>query len=155
MVLQGMLMIISFPAILNEIYHLGREYDWPKPERCPSCNSCRVWGHGFVEALFDGFDQPLTLKRYRCPDCKCIMRLRPCGYFKRFQAPIEPIRSSMLSKARSGKWLAGIDRNRQRNWYNALLKRIRAFLANTWRQGVVAGFDCLLGLGQIPVCRSI
>jgi len=81
--------------------------------------------------------------------------MRPCGYFKRFQAPIAIIRSSIFSKVRTGKWIAGISRNRQRHWYNALLKRIRAYLANTWRQGDDAGFDRLLNLGQIPVCRSI
>ncbi len=148
-------MIIFFSAILNEIFLFGRDYSWPKPEHCPRCNSCRVWGHGFFTACFDGYNCPLLLKRYRCPDCKCIMRLRPEGYFKRFQAPIAAIRSSILSKVWSGKWVDDIDRNRQCHWHRALLKRIRAYLTNKWRKGIVAGFDYLLGLGQIPVCRSL
>lgn len=152
---KDILMIIFFSAMLNEIFHLDRDYPWPKPCCCPRCNSCRVWGHGFVTACFDGYNCPLPLRRYRCPDCKCILRLRPKGYFKRFQAPIATIRKSILSKARTGKWVDGIDRNRQGHWYRSLLKRIRAYLTDTWWQGLVAGFDYLLQLGQIPVCRSI
>gem|GEM_PF-7102803 len=52
-------MIISFSAILNEIYRLGREYDWPKPDRSPCCNSCRVWGHGY----FKRFQAPIATIR--------------------------------------------------------------------------------------------
>lgn len=147
-------MIISFSAILNEIYHLGREYDWPKPDLCPCCNSCRVWGHGYFLACFDGYNHPLTLKRFRCPDCKCVIRLRPYGYFKRFQASIATIRASIVSKVSDGKWIDDICRNRQRHWYNALLKKISAYLTNIW-QDPATGFDRLLELGQIPVCRSI
>ena len=146
-------MIIFFSAVLNKIYRLGRDYDWPALNSCPRCKSCRVWGHGFITACFDGYNQPLTLKRYRCPDCKCVIRLRPRGYFSRFQAPISTIRSSILSKSQAGKWIIGIDRNRQCHWYRALLKRIRAYLTNTWQHGVVAGFDHLLESGHIPVRR--
>jgi len=60
-----------------------------------------------------------------------------------------------LSKSQAGKWLTGIDRNRQAHWYGALLKRIRAYLTNTWQHGIVAGFDHLLELGIAPVCRVI
>lgn len=148
-------MVIFFSAILNEIYHLGRNYDWPKPKHCPHCNSCRVWGHGFFWANFDGFDLPLILKRFRCPDCKCVIRLRPSGYFKRFQATKVIILASISSKVKTGKWLDGICRNRQRHWYNALLRKIAAHLTNTWHPGLIAGFDRLCELGHIPTCRSI
>ena len=152
---KDMHMIIFFPAILNEIHHIGRDYPWPKPEECSQCNSCKVWGHGFITAYFDGYDDPLPLKRYRCPDCGCIMRLRPEGYFKRFQAPIATIRSSIVSKIRFGKWIAGISRSRQRHWFNSLIKRIKAYLTDAWQQGGLAGFDYFLKSGQIPVSRSI
>ena len=93
-ILKGDYMIIFFSAVLNEIHLLGREYPWPKPDACPRCNGYRFWGHGFVLACFDGFSHPLCLKRYRCPDCRCVVRLRPKGYFKRFQASIATIRST-------------------------------------------------------------
>jgi len=148
-------MVLFIPVILKTLFDQGRKYAWPRPADCPHCGSATVWGHGFAEALFDGYNRPLLLKLYRCPDCGCVIRLRPEGYFKRFQAPIEIIRSSILLKSASNRWLAGIDRSRQCHWFSALKRRIAAYLSDTWRTGVVAGFDYLLQRGQIPVSRSI
>ena len=148
-------MIIFSAVKLKELFKKERNYPWKKPQACPCCRSCTVWGHGFAEALFDGYQQPLLLKLYRCPDCGCVIRLRPKGYFKRFQAAVETIRSSIACKAATNRWIAGISRTRQRHWFKAVFKRIKAFLTNTWSQGIVAGFDYLLQLGQTPVSRSI
>ena len=148
-------MIIFSAVKLKELFKKERDYPWHKPESCPSCSSHRLWGHGFAEAIFDGYDRPLLLKLYRCPDCGCVIRLRPRGYFKRFQAPIETIRSSITLKSESNSWLSGISRSRQGHWLRGLKKRIKAYLTQTWSAGVLAGFDTLLQLGQIPVSRSI
>jgi hypothetical protein len=147
-------MIFFFPVILNDLFKLGRDYQWPKPQQCDRCSSCRLWGHGYVTACFDGFAESLVLKRYRCPDCGCIICLRPEGYFKRIQAPIEKIRSSIQSKVQTGKWLSELCCNRQRHWYKSLLKNIKAYLTDTW-QGVLAGFDRLLQFARNPVSRRI
>ena len=148
-------MVIFFSVILKELFLLGRDYSFPRPAGCPRCNGIRLWGHGFVTAYFDGYDQPFSLKRYRCPDCRCVLRLRPEGYFKRFQAPITTIRKAVALKVRRGKWVAGIGRSRQRHWFRSLCKRIKAYLTDTWREGIVAGFDYLLELGRVPVSRTI
>ena len=148
-------MVIFSAVKLKDLFEKERDYPWQKPETCPRCNSHRLWGHGFAEAIFDGYVQPLLLKLYRCPDCGCVIRLRPKGYFKRFQAQVETIRSSIILKSTSNRWLAGISRSRQGHWLRALKKRIEAYLTQTWVEGVVAGFDTLLQLGQIPVSRSI
>ena len=152
---QSKAMVIFFPVILKELFELGRNYPWPRPESCPRCSSCRLWGHGYVSANFDGYDQSLTLKRYRCPDCGCVMRLRPIGYFKRFQASIASIRSSIVSKAGWSKWIGGISRERQHHWFRSLCRKIKAHLTDAWSQGVVAGFDRLCRMGRIPVSRAI
>ena len=148
-------MIIFSVVKLKELFEKERNYLWQKPDNCPCCNSYRLWGHGFADALFDGYQRPLLLKLYRCPDCGCVIRLRPQGYFKRFQAPVETIRSSIDCKSATNRWLPGISRSRQCHWFRALKKRIKAYLTDTWRQGIVAGFDCLLQLGQTPVSRWI
>jgi len=83
------------------------------------------------------------------------MRLRPKGYFKRFQATIEIIWSSIISKVRTGKWLMGISRSRQNHWYQSLLKKISAYLTNTWQQDLIASFDFIVQSGQNPVSRSV
>ena len=85
-------MVIFSAVKLKELFEKERDYPWQKPERCPCCNDIRLWGHGFTDAIFDGYEQPLLIKLYRCPDCGCVIRLRPKGYFKRFQASIETIR---------------------------------------------------------------
>ena len=105
--------------------------------------------------IFDGYQHPLLLKLYRCPDCGCVIRLRPKGYFKRFQASVETIRSSIACKAATNRWIAGVERTRQCHWFRSLCRRIKVYLTDTWCQGVVAGFDYLLQLGQIPVSRAI
>jgi hypothetical protein len=147
-------MVFFFPVILNDLFKFGRDYQWPKPCSCDRCSGCRLWGHGYVRACFDGFNEPLFLKRYLCPDCGCVICLRPEGYLKRFQAPVEVIRSSIQSKVEAGKWLAEICRNRQRHWYKSLLKNIKAYLTDTW-QGMLAGFDRLLQFPGNPVRRTI
>ena len=137
-------MIIFYAVKLKELFKKERDYPWQKPEGCQCCNSHRLWGHGFAEAIFDGYDQPLLLKLYRCPDCGCVMRLRPKGYFKRFQAPIEIIRSSIVCKSTINRWLPSISRTRQGHWFRGLKKRIKAYLTDTFVEGVVSGFDTLL-----------
>ena len=148
-------MIIFFAVKLKELLKKGRDYPWQKPQACPCCHSCTVWGHGFAEANFDGYQRPLLLKLYRCPDCGCVIRLRPKGYFKRFQASVDTIRSSIACKAATNRWIAGVERTRQCHWFRSLSRRIKVYLTDTWCQGVVAGFDYLLQLGQIPVSRAI
>jgi len=96
------------------------------------------------------------LKLYRCPDCGCVIRLRPKGYFKRLQAQVETIRSSITLKSTRNRWLSGISRNRQGHWFRALKKRIKAYLTETWVKGVVAGFDkaCNAGTDRAPAYRA-
>jgi hypothetical protein len=83
------------------------------------------------------------------------MRLRPKGYFKRFQGSIGAIRSSIESKVVRNKWIEGIGRSRQGHWFRSLMRRIEVHLGNVRDQGIIAGFDYLLVLGQIPVSRAI
>jgi len=148
-------MVIFSAVKLKELFEKERDYPWRKPVSCPCCKSHRLWGHGFAEAIFDGYDRPLLLKLYRCPDCGCVIRLRPKGYFKRFQAPVERIRSSISSKSATNRWLPGISRSGQCHWFRSLHKRIKAYLTDSWQKGMVCGFDYLLQLGQIPVSGSI
>ena len=106
-------MIIFLAVKLKKLYKKERDYSWQKPNSCPCCNSCRLWGHGYAQAIFDGFIRPLLLKLYRCPDCGCVIRLRPKGYFKRFQASVETIRSSIACKEGINRWISVVERTRQ------------------------------------------
>lgn len=148
-------MVVFIAININILIVLGRNYPWKKPFVCPNCGSTRLWGHGFVTAFFDGFVEALFIKRYRCPDCRTVIRCRPAGYFARFQADKETIRASVSMKARMNKWLRGISRSRQNHWYRGLLRHIAAYLGGTWDLGPVQGYVVLLIRGIIPVTRSI
>ena len=76
-------LVIFVTLAVKHLFKVGRGFLWPRPERCPRCDG-RIWGHGFVSGYFDGYDQPLWLKRYQCPDCGCVIRMRPRDYFQRF-----------------------------------------------------------------------
>lgn len=153
--LTGVPMILFLCVSIKEIVELGRDFPWPRPASCPGCGSGRVWGHGFVGALFDGVPQQVLLRRWRCPDCRCVMRVRPSGYFTRIQAPIDSIRSSIACRLKTGKWPAGTSRSRQGHWLRSLYRNIQAHLNRQWNAGPIAGFERLMQKGMIPVSRSI
>jgi hypothetical protein len=148
-------MIIFVCVPLKEIFKQGRQFVWPRPERCPRCALSKVWGHGFVLAYFDDINAGVYLRRYRCPECGCVIRLRPLGYFSRIQASIETIRSVLTHRLEQGRWPAGLPGNRQRHWLKALIANTVAFLGNAWKRRLVEAFERLLGLGVIPVSRAI
>jgi len=152
---KGGVMIIFVSVKLKELFKKERDYPWPRPESCPRCNDYKVWGHGYAQANFDGYKEPLLLKLYRCPVCGCVIRLRPAGYFKRFQAEVKTIRSSIFQKEKHNKWLSGISCTRQRHWFIALQRRVKAYLSDTWAQGLLKAFDNFMAQGQVPVTRSI
>lgn len=72
-------MIFSVCVSIKEIVAKGREFPWPRPESCLRCAGHRVWYHGFVPAFFDGFSEQILLRRYRCPECGCVIRIPATG----------------------------------------------------------------------------
>ena len=121
MSLKSWSMILLVTANLKEIEEKGRNYQWVRPEVCLRCRGSRLWGHGFVESWFDGYVCALLLRRYRCPLCGCIIKLKPKGYFKRFQAETESIRFHIVSRLKTDKWPGGCSISaRCRHWLRAL-----------------------------------
>ena len=148
--------MIQFVAvILKEIFDQGREFCWKRPSKCSRCGSFKVWGHGFVPALFDGFNKALLLKRYRCPDCGCVITMRPASHFSRFQASRSTIRSALQHRINYGKWPPDPTSARMRHWLTNLKRQIKAHLPQSWRAGLIAAYDYFVGIGKIPVSRSI
>jgi len=148
-------MIIFVPVVLKDIFEQGREYDWKRPADCPKCNHYKVWSHGFVQRFFDDFVTFLLLKCYRCPNCGCIITLRPDSHFTRIQASKETIRYSLHLRLTTDKWPPGLSLSRQRHWLNNLRRRIKALLTDTWTSGEIAAFDYFASIGQTPVGSSI
>ena len=152
---NGRILILYVAAAIKEIFSLGRRYPWVRPEQCPCCGGRRVWGHGYVLAFFDGFTEGLWLRRYRCPECRCVLRVRPEGYLNRFQATVESIRLSLTHRVLRGRWPPELSRSRQRHWMRALRRKVEAYLGKRWSGGLMEAFDHLLSLGKNPVSRSI
>jgi hypothetical protein len=146
-------MILSVVAKLKDIYEQGQNFDWVKPDRCPRCGSVRLWGHGFVEAYFDGFDTQFYLRRYRCPDCACVVRMRPKGFFSRFHASVEVIRSCLVQRLSLGRWNPSIRKSRQRHWLLALKQKALACFG--FVEDLMDAFDKLIKMGKIPISRAI
>jgi hypothetical protein len=148
-------MILPAVVVLKDIYEKGRDYVWPRPEVCPKCKERRPWGHGFVLAYFEGFASALFLRRYRCPQCGCVIRLRPQGHFSRFQSSVEAIRSTLGDLLKNKRRPSGVCRTRQAHWLKALERKAMAYLGGESRHDLLAAFDRLIMMGEIPVSRSI
>jgi len=150
---KGDAMIISVPVDINLLLDLLRKFPWPRPDSCPECNNPKLWGHGFADCLFDFANKTIPLKRYICPNCGCVIKLRPEGYFKRFQASIDTIRNCIDSISATGKTIKNIARQRQRHWYVALKRKAAA--AFGINAGLKQAFEKLIAGGVIPVSRII
>jgi hypothetical protein len=141
-------MILPVVAVLKEIRERGREYLWPKPKICPCCKADRLWGHGLVLAYFDDVREGIFLRRYRCPHCGCVIRLKPTGFFKRFQSPIETIRSSVLRRFDKARSPTMVSRTREAHWVKALERKTKAYLGDSFGGGFREAFDRLCGMGR-------
>ena len=147
-------MILFVELNLKQINRHGEKYRWPRPARC-RCGNTRLWGHGFVDMLFDGFLRPLKMRRYRCRVCRCVIRLRPVGYFSRHQSSTATIRRVLAKRIATGRWPAGCAVNRARHWLKALKANALAVLGVGGYRDLRAAFDRLIVLGWIPVRRSV
>ena len=150
---KGDTMIMSIPVDFNLLLNLKKNYPWPRPDHCSNCNNPNLWGHGFVDTFFDCEKFALPLKRYRCPNCGNVIKLKPQGYFNRFHATIDTIRESISSLAITGKYITGITYQRQYRWLTALIRHATArykLCAN-----LTQVFEKMIAGGKIPVCRTI
>jgi hypothetical protein len=148
-------MIIFVSVNFKRLLKQERTYPWPRPQLCPRCQTNGLWGHGFVLAYFDGLAGGVYLRRYRCAGCGCVIRLRPRGYFKRFQAAIGDIYHSLALRIRTGKYMADISDSRQRHWLKGLIRNSSAHLGNQWSDRPLAAFKRLRQMGLVPVSRGI
>ncbi len=148
--------MIQFVAvILKDIFEQERNFLWERPSNCPQCGAYKVWGHGFVRALFEGFAVPLFLKRYRCPDCGCVITMRPESHFTRFQSSRTVIRSALEHRINDKKWPPDLIPGRMRHWMVNLRRQIKAYLPQNWKASLMESYDHLLNMGKVPVSRTI
>jgi len=148
-------MILPVVANLKEIKEKGRHFQWIRPELCLRCKESHLWGHGFVESWFDGCIHALLLRRYLCPVCGCVIKLKPQGYFNRFQATIERIRFHIVRRLKTGKWPGSCSSARCSHWLRALKRQTMAHLGIEWMRHLPQAFDRLIEMGKVPASRCI
>jgi hypothetical protein len=148
-------MIAFFDLDLNEIAQSSGDYPWPRPCCCGRCGHPKVWGHGLVAIIFEGFAAALKIRRYRCPMCGCIIRLRPKGYFKRHQSKTTTIYSTLSHRLTTGCWPAGCVANRSRHWLASLRRNALAVFGFPSLDDLMTAFDRLVELGRVPVSRAV
>jgi hypothetical protein len=142
---------------VKEIYRLGRNYPFYRPEKClrEGCKSTKVWGHGFVLLCIEGYKKPLSFRRWRCPTCRRVYTIKPCGYWPRHQAPIWTIAEALRYRLTHGFWSKALEPSRQRqgHWLRALKANIKAHLGMDFTKGLMEGFSELVSRGLVPVFR--
>ncbi|CAO0824882.1 hypothetical protein DFAR_970013 [Desulfarculales bacterium] len=116
--------VLFVAACAKKIMELEQRFPRPRPERCPRCGSVRLWGHDFVPAYFDESLTAIWLRRFRCPVCRAVIRLRPWGYLSPFQAPEETIRQSLSNKLARGRGTHGLPRFSRRHWLKGSLRQV-------------------------------
>ena len=114
-------MVLQVAVNVKILFELGKEYPWPRPKRCLSCNSPRVWGHGYVQRYFEGYTQPLWVKRFRCPDCHIVYTLRPDLFYPGFRYSLWTILSSLVTRIVHHRFMPCLPRQNQQYWYKGLL----------------------------------
>ena len=153
---QTRFLILFVKVCVKTLLEVGREYPWQRPERCPKCQGLRVWGHGYVEAFFDEAGSPcVLLKRYRCPECGVVIRMRPSGYWRRIQAMVAAVRQCVLHRLEKGRWPPGSNAARGRHWLRALKRQVRTHLGMSYVEDLAQGFAELVRRGVCAVSRAV
>lgn len=147
--LPGIAALILYLSVnLHEVSRVGKAFGWKHPTRCPRCNGTRLWGHGYVGRYFDGFLEPLWMKRWRCPECQAVHTSRPLEHWRGFLATAGSIATSLWERIEHRRWIDSFSRQRQEYWWRGL-ERCRAIGGRT------AGLEELLDAGQIVATHSI
>ena len=110
-------LILHFAVDVKRLVEEGKDYCWPRPERCPRCEGRRLWGHGYVRRYFEGWIEGIWIKRYRCPDCRAVHTLRPERFYRGFHYSVLTILLSVLTKVAEGRFLKCLSRQVQQYWY--------------------------------------
>jgi hypothetical protein len=145
--------VLHVAVDVKRLSELGKKYPWPRPTRCLTCKSPRIWGHGFVQRYFEGYVHPLWVRRLRCPDCRTVYTLRPDLFYRGFQYSLMTILSSLLSRITDYRWLPGVPRQNQQYWYRGLKLQIMR-LKNVPSPGRDT-MEEVISLGFIPSSHSL
>jgi hypothetical protein len=147
-------MILYAKVSVKKIFEEGKDYAWRRPERCPECGSGRLWGHGYVERYFEGFETAIWIKRWRCRDCGGVHTMRPEGFWRRFRHSVGRIVQSLKEKIAGDRWLGEISRQAQQYWWRGFGRQCGREGKNIGRKGLEI-LEGLLEKGIIAATHSL
>jgi hypothetical protein len=146
-------LVLHVAVDVQGLVKLGKKYPWPRPERCLSCSSSRLWGHGYVQRYFESLTQPLWIRRLRCPDCHTVYTMRPDLFPQRFRYSLKTILSSLMTKIAEGCWLPFVPRQNQQYWLKGL--RFQAQRFETVPSPDTDTVQGIISSGFIPASHSL
>jgi hypothetical protein len=112
-------LLVVTDASVEEIASEGRKFNWKRP--CCPAGCPKVWGHGFVQRIFQGFAAALLLKRWRCPTCRKVITMMPPGFWPRYQTPVATIGAAIVGRFEHRGWLPDVSRQRGGHWLRSFL----------------------------------
>lgn len=145
-------MIILIVVDFKELFVLEKKYPWLRPVACDKCGG-KIWGHGYVWRFFAQAPNGCWVKRYYCPDCGCVITIRPVGYWPRFFQGSENIRQALSYRLAQAKWPPGLNRQTGGYWLRALNEQVKKILGQAM-EIFPNGFDELIKRSWVPVSRS-
>jgi hypothetical protein len=146
-------LVLHVVVDVQSLVELGKKYPWPRPTRCLSCSSSRLWGHGYVQRYFESIVAPLWVKRLRCPDCCTVYTLRPDLFPQRFRYSLLTILSSLFRKITNGVWLSSLPRQNQQYWFTGL--RLQSVRSRNIFPPDMATVNEIVSSGFIPASHSL
>jgi hypothetical protein len=111
---------------MDTLHKFGKDFNWKKPNCCPRCHG-KLHGHGFATAYFAEYQNIFYIKRYRCPCCKLIIRMRPQGYTRRIRSSINKIYEVLKYKIINATWPYGFSRQRGGHWLRVFILKLHIF----------------------------
>ncbi|CAO0823518.1 hypothetical protein DFAR_3740016 [Desulfarculales bacterium] len=82
-----------------------------------------------------------------------MIRLRPRGYWSRFQILVGTIRQGLSNKLAWDRWDPGLPHSRQHHWLKGLLRQVNLYLGSSWSGDLLGAFDWLSRWGLAAVNR--
>ncbi len=107
-------MILNYKITVEELSKAGKNHKWER-HFCENCSRF-MWGHGFVTRYFEGIEDSVYLKRYRCPKCTTVATTRPEGHWPIIRSSARCIFDTLLTRISTGAWPLSFLRQRGGHW---------------------------------------
>jgi hypothetical protein len=107
-------MILYTKITLQQLSKEGKNHKWGTYP-CTKCDR-NMWGHGYVARYFTEVSNAVYLKKYRCPNCRVVVIVKPEGFWPHIRSAISTVYKMLRSRISKGTWPAEFPRQRGGHW---------------------------------------